>query len=279
MRQTPGGILDRGWRLVATGISFAVMGVGGLVLGLFAATVLRLAIRDREACARAARRLISLAFRGFVYFMSTVGVLRWSVEGLAHWQRDRACLVVANHPTLIDVVFLLALFEGADCVVKAPVLANPFWGMLVRTAGYVSNEDLGALLGETSARLQAGRTVILFPEGTRTVPGSSPVFGTMVALLAVRTGCPLLPVVITCTPSTLYKNLSWYRIPRRRVELRLRVCPAWSVERASGSSAEGRRVAQSLTRELEVFFRRELELEHAKLDTMGCDQEPAGVPS
>jgi 1-acyl-sn-glycerol-3-phosphate acyltransferase len=258
MRQVITMVLDRGWRLVGTGLSFAVMGIGGLILSLIAAVGVRLAIRDRQRRAQVARRLVSRMFRAFVWFMATVGVLRWSIEGLENWQKERGYLVLANHPTLIDVVFLIALLEGADCVVKAGVLTNPFWGMITRTADYLSNEDLGALLAEVSARLHSGRTVILFPEGTRTAPGSSPALGTVASLIAVRTGCQLLPVVITCTPPTLHKHLPWYRIPERRVDLRLRLCTPWQVMRTEGSAGEQRRAARTLTRELEAFFGREL---------------------
>jgi 1-acyl-sn-glycerol-3-phosphate acyltransferase len=191
-----------------------------LFLGLYACLVLRIFFRDRSAYAQAARRIVSCAFRSFVGFMSMVGVLRWSVQGLDHWQRDRGCLVVANHPTLIDIIFLLAFFEGADCVVKASVLRNPTWKLLVRAADYVSNEDVGVLLAEAARRLQAGRTVVIFPEGTRTVPGEPLSFGAAAGAIAVRAGCECLPVLITCTPPTLYKSLpgigcrrrGWFRL-------------------------------------------------------------------
>jgi 1-acyl-sn-glycerol-3-phosphate acyltransferase len=258
VRRKSGMLLDRGWRLVGTGLSFAVMGIGGLILGLIALLGVRVAIRDRARRAQVARKLVSRTFRAFVWFMATVGVLRWSVEGLDKWQRGRGCLVVANHPTLIDVVFLIALLDGADCVVKAGVLKNPFWGAIVRTAGYLSNDDLALLLAEASARLRAGHTLILFPEGTRTPPGSLPTLGTVAGLIAVRTGCELLPVVITCEPPTLHKNLPWYRIPERRVDLRLRLCEPWPVPRTGGSGNEQRRAARTLTRELQAFFGREL---------------------
>jgi 1-acyl-sn-glycerol-3-phosphate acyltransferase len=275
MLQVLGRILDRGWRLIGTGLSFAAFGIGGFILGLVAVVWLRLVISDRARRAEVARLMVSRTFRGFAMFMSAVGVLRWSVEGASYWRRDRGCLVVANHPTLIDVVFLLGLFDGADCVVKAGVITNPFWRMLVGTADYISNEDLGILLAETSNRLKAGRTVILFPEGTRTVPGAPLTFGPLAGLIAVRTGCELLPVVITCTPPALYKHLPWYRIPERRMHFRLRLHSAWSVALAAGTGADQRRAARALTRDLEAFFGRELG--SATLAATGRGVEPAGA--
>lgn len=257
MRQTLVIALNRAWRIVGTGLSFAVMGVGGLFLGLYACLVLRIFFRDRSAYAQAARRIVSCAFRAFVGFMSMVGVLRWSVQGLDHWRRDRGCLVVANHPTLIDIIFLLAFFEGADCVVKASVLRNPTWRLLVRAADYVSNEDVGVLLAEAARRLQAGRTVVIFPEGTRTVPGEPLSFGAAAGAIAVRAGCECLPVFITCTPPTLYKSLPWYRVPPTRADFQLRVLPPFAVPRATGSLADVRRAAHDFTGRLAALFSRE----------------------
>ena len=258
MWRNVGVALNRAWRIFGTGLSFAVFGIGGFFLGAVVCIVLRLIIPDPAAYSQAVRRLVSRAFRLFVTFMSLVGVLRWQVEGLQHRQRNRGYLVVANHPTLIDIVFLVGLFEGADCVVKAGVLRNPAWGLLVRAADYVSNEDPAALLEECAWRLAVGRSVVLFPEGTRTVPGQPLAFGHAAGAIAVRAGCECLPVVITCDPPTLYKGLSWHRVPAIRVDFRLRVCPPLRLARSPGGYADQRRATHDFTRNLQEFFTREL---------------------
>lgn len=246
--------LNRVWRVIGTGLSFAVFGIGGFLLGAAVCVALRVIIHDREAHAQAVRRMVSRAFRLFLSFMTMVGVLRWTVEGAGLWPRGHACLVVANHPTLIDIVFLLALFEGADCVVKAGAMRNPFWGLLVRAADYVSNEDPAALLEAAASRLRAGRTVVIFPEGTRTTPGQLPSFGTAAGAVAVRAGCWCLPVVIRCEPPTLYKGLPWYRVPAARVNFRLQLHAPWLVVAAGLQPARQRRAARMLTRQMEDFY-------------------------
>jgi 1-acyl-sn-glycerol-3-phosphate acyltransferase len=254
----PASAVNRAWRVFATGLSFAVMGLGGFLLGTVACAALWLAIRDRATRTRAVRRLVSRALGVFAGFMSLVGVMRWMVTGREHWHPGRPCLVVANHPSLIDVVFLLALFEGADCVVKRDVLRNPFWGLLTRAADYVPGTDPETLLAEAARRLAEGRTVILFPEGTRSVPGSPLAFGAAAGAIAVRAGCQCLPVVVTCRPPTLYKGLPWFRVPATRADFSLRITPAWPVTRRAGSLQEQRLAARDLTERLQAFFTDEL---------------------
>ena len=63
---------------------------------------------------------------------------------------------------------------------------------------------------------------MIFPEGTRTVPGQPMQMQRGAANVALRGARVLTPVFITCDPPTLSKNLPWYRIPPRRPTFTLR---------------------------------------------------------
>jgi hypothetical protein len=93
--------------------------------------------------------------------------------------------VLANHPTLIDVVFLISLLPNADCVVKR-VACNPFMRGPVRAAGYISNDDGAGLVDDCIAAVRAGGSLVIFPEGTRSVPGQPPRLQRGAANIAVR---------------------------------------------------------------------------------------------
>jgi 1-acyl-sn-glycerol-3-phosphate acyltransferase len=246
-------------RVAGTGLSFALFGVGGIILGTLAGLVMRIVIFDRELRARFARQLISRAFLAFGAFMSLLGVLRYRVHGLDHCRQGQPFLVIANHPTLIDVIFLLAIFRGADCVVKEKVVRNPFWGLLVHSAGYVSNADTGALIDEAVARLRAGRTVIMFPEGTRSMPGGPLRFKPVAASISIQAGVACLPVVVTCVPATLYKGCPWYRVPERRPELHFLLRAPLSPPAAEADRTRQRQLARGFSSQLEAYFAGELE--------------------
>jgi len=108
--------------------------------------------------------------RGFVGLMRGLGVLDYRLHDCERLQRP-GLLVLANHPTLIDVVFLLALIPHADCVVKGRLARNPFTRGPIRAAGYITNEEPQGVLEAAGASLARGNALILFPEGTRSVPG------------------------------------------------------------------------------------------------------------
>ncbi|MFK8014604.1 MAG: lysophospholipid acyltransferase family protein [Gammaproteobacteria bacterium] len=207
----------RAWRLLATAFSFAVFGLAGLILSVFVLPFVWLLVHPASRRAAVGRRIVGWAFYFFVQLMRFTGCLRYRIRGLEHRADTRRTLIVANHPSLIDVVFLLALFRHSDCVVKASHWKNPCMMMVLRTAGFIPNSDPGELMAECIARLKTGATIVLFPEGTRTEPGEPPVVSRGAATIAVRAQARCLPVRLRCTPTTLTKSERWYDIPPGRV--------------------------------------------------------------
>src|SRR5450830_631977 len=141
MREAAGGAvvsrLSLYWRVLATGLSFVVFGVGGLLLRIVVFPLLNLMVRQPERRIAAARRVIRLAFRAYVDLMRALGVLRYEIHGLEKLERG-GLLILANHPTLIDTVFLMAFVKNADCSVKGALWNNAFTRGPVRAAGYIN---------------------------------------------------------------------------------------------------------------------------------------------
>ncbi len=157
--------LDHAWRVFGTGLSFVAFGLGGLLLGVLVMPVLLL-MRDPVVRRRRARRVVQAAFASHLRLMRGLGVMTYEIEGGERLQRD-GLLVLANHPTLIDVVCLISLLPNADCVVKRAVACNPFMRGPVRAAGYISNDDGAGLVDDCVAAVHAGGTLVIFPEMMR----------------------------------------------------------------------------------------------------------------
>jgi len=210
------------WRLVATGASFALFGIGGVLLRMLVFPLLALWPGDAATRRRRARAAINWAMRAHVAFMHYTGVLSLEVRHAERLGRPGQ-MVIANHPSLIDVVGLIALIGDANCVVKQSLFDNPFTRGPVRAAGYISNSQSPEMLEDAAAVLREGQTLIVFPEGTRTTPGQPPEFHRGAAAIALRGAKVITPVAITVTPSTLTRAEPWYRIPARRFHFALRV--------------------------------------------------------
>ena len=208
------------WRIIATGASFTLFGVGGVILGFLIFPVLGLFSRDEQQAVTRCRRWVALCFQCFVGFMKNTGVLTWEVEGREHLEQP-GILVVANHPTLIDIVFIIAMIPNASCIVKPSLYRNVFTRGPVSRAAYVASDEPEGLIEDCVKTLETGASLVIFPEGTRSVRGMPLKFRRGAAHVQRRAGCPVVLVRISSNPPTLAKHEKWYQIPATRPHFRL----------------------------------------------------------
>ncbi len=240
------------WRVAATGFSFGVFGIGGLVLRLLVFPLLNLLVWQRERRVVCSRTVIRLAFRAYVELMRMLGVLRYEIRGQERLERG-GLLILANHPTLIDTVFLMAFVKNADCIVKGDLWNNPFTRGPVRAAGYINNAGGADLVDACIASLQRGNNLIVFPEGTRTQSDGVISMKRGAANIAVRGARDMTPVLIRCEPATLGKGEKWWRVPPRRVQFEIEVQEDLAIGQFSGVASDVI-AARQLTDFLQVYF-------------------------
>ncbi len=203
--------VNRYWRVFSIGLGLLAIGVGGVCIF----PVLNLVLRERKRRQIIARNLIQRTFRCIVRAMCVSGVPQYEVNGLQRLDR-RGQLILANHPTLIDIVFLMAFVQQANCIVKAGLRRNPFTRATVRAAGYIANDDDSIrLIEDCVASVRDGGNLIIFPEGTRTSADGLISLKRGAANIAVRTPCNITPVRICCVPPMLVKGEKWWRLPAR----------------------------------------------------------------
>lgn len=255
--------IERGWRVLATALCFVAFGIGGLLVRLVVFPALSWMPWSAATHRRMCRNVIHYALRGFLWLMCGLGVITYRVRNGERLRRG-GLLIVANHPSLIDIVFLMALTRDADCVVKADLAHNPFTAAAVAATGWIRNDAGGAAMVEDCiASLRAGSNLIIFPEGTRTRPGEPLRLQRGAANVAVRGGFDLTPVVIRCEPPTLTKGDRWYRVPARRPHYEIDVHPDVSVAQWMPVETEAVQAVRRLTRSLSDFFTREIRREGA----------------
>ncbi len=246
--------LNYRWRQLATGISFASFGIGGLLVPLLASPGLLL-FRSPLRRERYTKGLLHGIFRLFVWEMRTLGVLSYEIKDIEKF-REPGRLIIANHPTLIDVVFLISLIPRADCIVKSRLLHNPFTRGPIRAAGYIANDNPDEVVEAARASLARGNSVIIFPEGTRSVPGQALKLQRGAANISLRSGNKISPVVIKCTPLTLTKHEKWYEVPPRRAHFSLQMNP--EIDISTYENITPSVAARQFTAYLQDYFTKEL---------------------
>jgi 1-acyl-sn-glycerol-3-phosphate acyltransferase len=247
-------LLNHFWRVLATGLCFAFFGLGGVFLTLFIFPLQTLCIRDTEKKKQKARKTVHYTFKFFIGLMALTGIFRFDLAQAKKLAKKRGQLVLANHPSLIDVVVLISIIPNADCVVKAHLFKNPFLRGVVKNTGYISNADPEGLLVDCKKSLALGNNVIVFPEGTRTTVGKPLKFQRGAANIVLRClgeGVSDFPyqsadksankannkvnnnveknnvstVVLRVEPTTLTKSEPWYKVPKHRATFSAAVVP------------------------------------------------------
>jgi len=250
--------IEKVWRIFGTGLSFSVFGIGGLLMGLFLFPTMFIFIRDPVSRQRVSRTVIGKVFGAFIWFMTSLKVISYTIQGREKIIVRRRQLIIANHPSLIDVVFLVWLFPQADCVIKEAVTKNPFMRSTVAAANYLSNSSPEKLLEDCTGRLASGEQLILFPEGTRSERGQALDFKLGAAAVAVRSDAVIQPIVFHCHPPSLGKHEPWYKVPEVRSLWTIRVMEPMTVESLIPGGLKSHKVKRVVNDALLEFFNREL---------------------
>jgi 1-acyl-sn-glycerol-3-phosphate acyltransferase len=248
--------VGRYWRVFGTGLSFVAVGIGGV----FVFPALNILIRNRARRAIVARHVIKFTFRCIVGFMRVLGVFQYQITGSERLQRE-GLLILANHPTLIDIVFLIAFVNRGDCIVKSALWRNPFTHATVRAAAYVRNDEDGIrVIEDCVASVRGGSNLIIFPEGTRTVADGPVTLKRGAANIAVRASRNITPVLIQCTPPMLVKGEKWWRLPSPASHFNIEVKEDIDVHPFIAAAGSDVLAARHLTQHLRNYFTEENKL-------------------
>jgi 1-acyl-sn-glycerol-3-phosphate acyltransferase len=139
--------------------------------------------------------------------------VRVVMEGLENLGRDRAQILVANHQSWFDVLVLAGhLPVEYRFVAKKELTRIPFFGPAWQACGHVAidRQDRASAiesLEEAGRRVQTERsTMIIFPEGTRSVDGMLQPFKRGAFALAIRSGLPIVPAAILGSGAVMPKG-------------------------------------------------------------------------
>lgn len=194
------------------------------------------------------RHGILVGFRFFVWTLRATGVYRLDLSAINELRGGPPLVLAPNHPSLIDALFVIAHDPSVVCVMKSVLRNNLFLGAGARLARYIANEPTRHMIADAVDELGRGSSVLLFPEGTRTVQAPVNPFKASVAIIARHAQVPVQTLIIEQDTAFLGKGWPLFRPPSLPMVYRMRL---------------GRRFppptdARQLTIEMERYFREEL---------------------
>ena len=194
-------------------VSWAMFAAVGLSLNLVSAFLML--SRDRERHGPAVRSAMQRLFGAWCAWLHATRLIHVRFHGFTPDALSGPAVYIANHPGLLDATFILARLPDAICIFKPAIMRNPVLGPAAQMAGYVCGDSGVDLIRDVSSRVAAGRSLLIFPEGTRTVPGTQlnplkPGF----ALIASRARVPVRVIIVRSPPDLVPKGWSWWRAPQ-----------------------------------------------------------------
>jgi len=171
-------------------------------------------------------------FKLFVKVITVVGCMRLKVENKEQLANLKSKVVIANHPSLLDVVILFSLVPNADCIVKGSLIENKFISLIVRNLYIPNNVPFDEQLERARKSMEEGNNLIIFPEGTRSKPNQPWEFKKGAARFALYSQNDVVPVFFGGNEKIgLRKHDKMLQFhPTQRYIYNLKVLPQISVE-------------------------------------------------
>ena len=123
------------------------------------------------------------------------------VTGWENLPKDGPALIASNHQSAFDTVVWMKLLDQVAYVLKKDLQYIPLYGQICVTTGMIivdraaGANAIRVLLAGAARVVTQGRTIVIFPEGTRAAPGTVGVLHPGIAGIASHTGLPVIPVV------------------------------------------------------------------------------------
>ncbi len=197
------------YRCLIKMFAFAFFGIGSVFVAIVI-FIMRIFIHPKKTFKKAARSFTSLTFRGFINMLRVLGCLSLKVDDRKKYKSLKSKIIIANHPSILDVVFIISLVPNTDCIVRGGLAKTILAGVIrqiymVNTLGY---EEMVQLSKEA---LDSGSNLIVFPEGTRTPRHGTNPYKRGAARIALETGYDVQPIYIGGTDKYgLGKHDRWF---------------------------------------------------------------------
>lgn len=209
-------------RFLGTLFGFVLFGVVGVLFKIVLYPYVKNYPYNDLATQLQGRQIVGKTWRFFVNYLKWAGILEVKYHGFERLGR-KGQLIVANHPSLLDVVLMFSREPSMNCICKQDLLNNPAMSSSIIACGFIPNTESEEVLEKCHAALQK-EALLLFPEGTRT--GWDGVVNLHRGALSIglRSAEVITPVMIKMTPPSLKKGQPWYKIPSQKIRYELTVC-------------------------------------------------------
>ena len=176
-------------------VAIVCFGLGAIILGLFVFPFIRLFTLHKKDFGIIARAYVSHTFRVFLGNLNLCKTSMLHVEDKQAFRQIHSKVIIANHPSLLDFVYIMSLVPNSTCIVRGSLTKTPLRGVIKQA--YITNTtEFDDVLVECKKLTDKGCNVIIFPEGTRSPRIGRNNYKKGGARIALYCGCDVQPLFI-----------------------------------------------------------------------------------
>lgn len=176
-------------------IAIICFGLGAVLLAIFVFPFIRLFTLHKKDFGIIARAYVSHTFRVFLGNLNICKTSLLKVDDKEAYRNIHGKIIIANHPSLLDFVYIMSLVPNSTCIVRGGLTHTPLrW--VIKQAYITNTTDFNDVLVECKKLTDKGCNVIVFPEGTRSPRVGRNNYKKGAARIALYCNCDVLPLFI-----------------------------------------------------------------------------------
>lgn len=193
----------RFWRGLLVLLEMILFAGGAVYIGCVLFPLLSLRYKGKERRKEFAG-IIRRSWKFFISVMENSNEINVNIDG--NLSDIRGKVVVASHPSFIDIILLIGNMPDSLCLAKKSILNNPIMRNIVKSLYIINDIDPDEFKNSAVEALNDGYNIVIFPTGTRTLPNEEIKIHKGAAQIAIAAGVDIVPVKIETDYPFLIKN-------------------------------------------------------------------------
>ena len=146
--------------------SFSIFGFGAFFVNIFLFPCAKLFLKDKKLLYFYSDT-IHFTWRFFLKFVMFLRLIKLDIKDKSKIQSIKSKIIVATHPSFIDILILIALIPRTTCIVKSNLSKNIFLNNIINSVFILEDESIEDLKTHSKKMIENGFNIIIFPSGIR----------------------------------------------------------------------------------------------------------------
>lgn len=239
------------FHLFLTALTFGYFFLGGLLLSLLAQLLFPILPLKKKRKVYLFHKAVQVFFRILIY---KTPFIKSRVIGQRPDHFKKPGILIANHTSILDTPTMGMLHPKLIFLVNDRVLKSPFFGKAIRMAGFMAASDSYEKIAEDMKdKAAAGYSIIIFPEGTRSMTSEPGRFHKGAFYLSEKLGMDIIPVLIHGNADRLPKKDNMLKAGTITLRVQARIPPPG--KDGADAREDTRRILSGFKKDLREFRR------------------------